>query len=97
MLADKSTADLRLQAALALGEFTQIDGVLARLSAVCLAQDESIDLATRRSHRSSEPDPRVNASRCCGRCRATKHWGALPEVCCRRGTSNSALHERKTP
>ena len=39
-----SSADLRLQAALALGEFAQIDGVLARLSAVCLAQDESIDL-----------------------------------------------------
>jgi hypothetical protein len=44
VLADKSTTDLRLQAALALGEFTQIDGVLARLSAVCLAQDESLDL-----------------------------------------------------
>ena len=44
VLADESAADLRLQAALALGEFAQIDGVLARLNAVCLAQDESIDL-----------------------------------------------------
>ena len=44
VLAIKSATDLRLQAALALGEFVQIDGVLARLSAVCLAQDESIDL-----------------------------------------------------
>jgi hypothetical protein len=45
VLADKSTTDLlRLQAALALGEFTEIAGVLSRLSAVCLAQDESIDL-----------------------------------------------------
>jgi hypothetical protein len=44
VLAEKSTALLRIHAALALGEFTQIDGVLAWLSAVCLAQDESIDL-----------------------------------------------------
>ena len=44
VLADKSTVDLRVQAALALGEFTQVEGVLSRLSAVCLAQDESIDL-----------------------------------------------------
>ena len=39
-----SSADLRLQAALALGEFTEIDGVLTTLSAICLAQHESIDL-----------------------------------------------------
>jgi hypothetical protein len=45
VLAARSNADLRIQAALALGEFTQIDGVLSRLSAVCLAQDESIDLS----------------------------------------------------
>lgn len=44
LLVDESAPDLRLQAALALGEFVQIDGVLARLNAVCLAQDESIDL-----------------------------------------------------
>jgi HEAT repeats len=44
LLADNSAPDLRLQAALALGEFAQIDGVLGRLSAVCLAEDESIDL-----------------------------------------------------
>ena len=44
VLADRSTVDLRLEAALALGDFTQIDGVLARLSAVCLSHEESIDL-----------------------------------------------------
>lgn len=45
VLADESTAvDLRLQAALALGAFTDIDGVLSKLGAVCLAQHESIDL-----------------------------------------------------
>ena len=44
VLVDRSTVDLRLQAAIALGEFTQIDGVLSRLNSVCLAQDESIDL-----------------------------------------------------
>jgi hypothetical protein len=44
VLADTSTKDLRLQAALALGDFTQIDGVLSSLSAVSLAADESIDL-----------------------------------------------------
>ena len=44
VLADESADDLRLQAALALGEFAQMRGVLSSLSAVCLAQDESIDL-----------------------------------------------------
>ena len=44
VLADQQTADLRLQAALALGAFTQIDGVLSTLDALCLAQHESIDL-----------------------------------------------------
>jgi HEAT repeat protein len=44
VLADRSNPDLRIQAALALGEFTHVDGVLSRLSAVCLAGDESIDI-----------------------------------------------------
>jgi hypothetical protein len=44
VLFDRSTVELRLQAALALGEFVEIDGVLSTLSAVSLAQDESIDL-----------------------------------------------------
>jgi hypothetical protein len=44
VLADRSNADLRLQAALALGGFTQIEGVLSMLSAVSLTEDESIDL-----------------------------------------------------
>jgi hypothetical protein len=39
-----SSAELRLQAALALGEFTEIQGVLTTLSAICGAQQESIDL-----------------------------------------------------
>jgi hypothetical protein len=43
-LADTSTVELRLQAALASGTFTDIDGVLSALSAVSLAQGESIDL-----------------------------------------------------
>lgn len=44
VLADNSTAELRLQAALAMGEFTDIDEVLSCLGAVCLRRDESIDL-----------------------------------------------------
>jgi hypothetical protein len=44
VLTTNSSEGLRLQAALSLGEFTQINGVLSRLGAVCLAQDESIDL-----------------------------------------------------
>jgi hypothetical protein len=44
VLADKSNEELQLQAALTLGDFTEIDGVLPRLSAVSLARDESIDL-----------------------------------------------------
>jgi hypothetical protein len=44
VLADESNLQLRLQAALTLGHFTEIDGVLSRLSAVSLARDESIDL-----------------------------------------------------
>jgi len=44
ILADSSTEELRLHAALALGDFTQMNGVLARLSGIALAGDESIDL-----------------------------------------------------
>jgi hypothetical protein len=44
VLADPSPANLRLQAALALGDFIQIEGVLWSLGAVSLARDESIDL-----------------------------------------------------
>jgi hypothetical protein len=44
VLADESNVQLRLQAALTLGHFIEIDGVLSRLSAVSLARDESIDL-----------------------------------------------------
>ena len=44
VLADRSTVDLRLQAAIALGDFTEIVGVLSRLNSVCLAQGESIDI-----------------------------------------------------
>ena len=44
VLADESNVQLRLQAALTLGHFTEIDGVLSWLSAVSLARDESIDL-----------------------------------------------------
>jgi hypothetical protein len=43
-LVDNANEELRLQAALALGEFTDIDGVLVRLSAISLARNESIDL-----------------------------------------------------
>jgi hypothetical protein len=44
VLEDASHADLRVQAAFALGEFTDTPGVLSRLGAVCLAQRESLDL-----------------------------------------------------
>jgi hypothetical protein len=44
VLTDEVAEQLRLEAALALGEFIHIDGVLSTLGAVALAQDESIDL-----------------------------------------------------
>src|SRR5437016_4336514 len=44
VLADTSAENLRLQAALALGDFTDIEGVLSALTALSLAHDESIDL-----------------------------------------------------
>jgi HEAT repeat protein len=44
ILLSSSTEELRLQAALALGDFTQVDGVLSTLSEISLAGDESIDL-----------------------------------------------------
>jgi hypothetical protein len=44
VLADTSNGPLRLQAALTLGDFADSDGVLARLGALSLAQEESIDL-----------------------------------------------------
>jgi hypothetical protein len=44
VLTDESNLQLRLQAALTLGDFTDIDGVLSRLTALSLVRDESIDL-----------------------------------------------------
>jgi hypothetical protein len=44
ILVNSSGEELRLQAALALGDFTQVDGVLPRLRGIALAGDESIDL-----------------------------------------------------
>ena len=44
VLTDASADNLRLQAALALGDFTEVDGVLSALTALSLAHDESIDL-----------------------------------------------------
>jgi len=44
VLADGSTLDVRVQAALALGEFVKVEGVLRNLGVVCLAREESIDL-----------------------------------------------------
>jgi hypothetical protein len=44
VLTNEVAEQLRLEAALALGEFIHIDGVLSTLGAVALAQDESIDL-----------------------------------------------------
>jgi hypothetical protein len=43
-LVESSNAELRIQAALTLGDFTDMGGVVSRLSAVCLAEHESIDL-----------------------------------------------------
>jgi hypothetical protein len=44
VLASRSSADVRVQAALALGALAQVNGVLDQLAAICSAQDESIDL-----------------------------------------------------
>jgi hypothetical protein len=44
VLSDTANAELRVQAALTLGEFTDIDGVLSRLGTTSLAQNESIDV-----------------------------------------------------
>ena len=44
VLSGDSSLELRLEAALALREFIETDGVLERLTTVCLAPDESIDL-----------------------------------------------------
>jgi hypothetical protein len=44
VLAEESSPGLQLQAALALGDFTEVDGVLSRLNAICLMDDASIDL-----------------------------------------------------
>jgi hypothetical protein len=44
VLSDRSTSDLRLQAALALGQFTNVAGVLSTLKTVASSPAESIDL-----------------------------------------------------
>jgi hypothetical protein len=44
VVSDRSSPDLRLQASLALAEFTDIEGVLTRLGRLALDSDEPIDL-----------------------------------------------------
>jgi hypothetical protein len=44
VLTNAAAEQLRLEAALALGEFIQIDGVLSTLGGVALTEEESIDL-----------------------------------------------------
>jgi HEAT repeat protein len=44
VLTNTSAENLRLRAALALGDFTEIEGVLTALTTLTLAHDESIDL-----------------------------------------------------
>jgi len=44
VMTDESNVQLRLQAALTLGDFTDIAGVLSRLTTLSLAREESIDL-----------------------------------------------------
>jgi hypothetical protein len=43
-LGESPDAELRIQAALTLGEFTDVDGVVSMLGAVCLTDYESVDL-----------------------------------------------------
>lgn len=57
VLADHSPADLRVQAALSLGEFVDIDGVLSTVNDVCLAKNESIDLRYAASLERAGPTP----------------------------------------
>jgi hypothetical protein len=44
VLSGDSNVQLQLQAALTLGDFTDLDGVLSRLSAISLAAEQLIDL-----------------------------------------------------
>lgn len=44
ILLESMSQDLRVQAALALGEFTDIQGVMVTLGSVALAQDQALDL-----------------------------------------------------
>jgi hypothetical protein len=44
VLVDNANEELRLRVALALGEFTDIDGVLAKLSTISRARNQPIDL-----------------------------------------------------
>jgi hypothetical protein len=44
LVTDASSEEVRLQSALALGDFIQVEGVLSTLTTVSLARDESIDL-----------------------------------------------------
>ena len=56
VLSDRSSPDLRLQAVLALAEFTNIDGVRPRWAAWLWIRVRRSTFATPRSRRSNEPD-----------------------------------------
>ena len=95
VLSDRSNPDLRLQAALALAEFTDYRrGTDAGSAAWLWIRMSRSTFATRRSLRCNAPDPPRSASRYFASCRRTGCSAAPPEVSCRSGASNRTAFRR---
>src|SRR5258707_9669874 len=88
VLSDRSSPDLRLQAVLALAEFTNIDGVPATLGSLALDAGETIDVRYSAFTSLQRAGPTASASRSFGSSRRTGCSVAPPEVSCPFGASN---------
>ncbi len=87
---DRANAELQLQAALTLAQFTDIDGVVSTLGALLRIRWSRLMFATLHSRRSRAPDPLRSPSGYFGSCRRTSCSALPPEVSCRHGTSNES-------
>ena len=88
VLSDRSSPDLRLQAVLALAEFTNIDGVPATLGGLALDPGETIDVRYSAFTSLQRAGPARSVSRYFASCRRTGCSAAPPEASCRFGASN---------
>ena len=86
-----SSVELRLQAALALGEFTDICGVLRALGSLALAPHELLDLRYFAFTSLERAGPPLSACTCCASWQTTRCWVVRRKVHWRVGISTHRI------